>query len=58
MELLQYTPSLPGGSGQWISSRALYPCLGAVGSGTHAMHCATLWGQRAVELVQYSVRML
>ena len=39
-------------------SRALYPCLGAVGSGTHAMHCPTLWGQPAVELLQYSVRML
>ena len=67
-ELLLYTASLPGGSGQWNSCNVLPHCpravgsgtpaihcrtaLGAVGSGTPAMHCLTAWGQRAVELLQ------
>ena len=34
----------PGGSGQWNSCNALPHCLGAVGSGTPAMHCLTVWG--------------
>ena len=51
-ELLQCIATLPGGSGQWNSCNALPHCLGAVGSGTPAMHCLTAWGQWAVELLQ------
>ena len=41
VELLQCTALLPGGSGQCNSNscNALPHCLGAVGSGTPAMHC-------------------
>ena len=35
------TASLPGGSGQCNSCNALPHCLGALGSGTPAMHCLT-----------------
>ena len=52
VELLQYTASLPWGSGQWNSFNALPHCLGAVGSATPAMHCLTAWGQWAVQLLQ------
>ena len=45
-------PSLPGGSGQCNSCNALPHCLGAVGSGTPAMHRLTAWGQWAVQLLQ------
>ena len=53
VELLQCTASLPGGSGQCNSNsgNALPRCLGAVGSGTPAMHCPTALGQRAVQLL-------
>ena len=51
VELLQCTTSLPGGSGQWNACNALLHCLGAVGSGTPAMHCPTALGQRAVQLL-------
>ena len=34
------------------SCYALPHCLGAVGSGTPAIHCLTAWGQWAVELLQ------
>ena len=44
VEVLQCTASLPGGSGQWNSCNALPHCLGAVGSGTPAMHLVT-WHQ-------------
>ena len=44
VELLQCTASLPGGSGQCNSCNAPPRCLGAVGSGTLAMHCPTAWG--------------
>ena len=37
--------SLPGGSGQCNFCNALPHCLGAVGSGTAAMHCLTALGQ-------------
>ena len=52
MQLLHYSAPLPGGSGQCNSCNALPHCLGAVGSGTPAMHCLTAWGQWAVELLQ------
>ena len=45
---------LPGGSGQCNSCNALPHCLGAVGSGTPAMHCLTAWGYWAVQLLQYT----
>ena len=41
VDLLQCTAPLPGGSGQWTSCNALPHSLGAVGSGTPAMHCLT-----------------
>ena len=34
------------------SCNALPHCLGAVGSGTHVMHCLTAWGQWAVQFLQ------
>ena len=54
MDPLQYTAPLPGGSGQWTSCSTLPHCLGALGSGTPAIHCPTAWGQWAVELLQYT----
>ena len=39
VQLLQYTASLPRGSGQWNSYQALPHFPGAVGSGTPAIHC-------------------
>ena len=38
---LQCTDSLLVGSGQWCSCFAPPHCLGAVGCGTHVMHCLT-----------------
>ena len=52
VEVLQCTDSLPGGSGQCNSCNALPHCLGAVGSGTPAMHLLNAWGQWAVQLLQ------
>ena len=52
MDFLQYTASLPGGSGQWTSCKTLPHCLGAVGSGPPSMHSPTAWGQWAVDLLQ------
>ena len=52
MQLLQCTASLSGGSGQWNSCNALPHCPWAVGSATPAMHCLTVWGQWAAELLQ------
>ena len=52
VDLRQYTAALPGGSGQRNSCNALPHCLGAVGSGTPAMHCLTAWEQWAVQLLQ------
>ena len=52
VQLLQCTASLPGGSGKCNFCNALPHCLGAVGSGTPAMHCLTAWGQWALELLQ------
>ena len=54
MELVQCTAPLPGGSGQLNSCNALSHCLGAVGSGTPAMHYLTARGQWALELLQYT----
>ena len=43
-DVLQYTASLPGGSGQWTSCNALPHCLGEVGSGPSAMvWCGVVW---------------
>ena len=53
VQLLRYAASLLRGSGQWSSRsccNALLLCLGAVGSGTPALHCLTAWGQWAVKL--------
>ena len=36
------------------SYNALPHCLGAVGSGTHVMHCFTAWGQWAAQFLQYT----
>ena len=52
VDLVQYTASLPGGSGQWTSCNTLPHCLGALGSGTPAMHYLTAWGQKVVQLLQ------
>ena len=52
VELLLYTASLPGGSGQWTSCNILPHCPGATGGGPPAMHCPTAWGQWAVDLLQ------
>ena len=68
VQLLQYTAALLGGSGQrnscnalphwlggsgqWTSGNTLPHCLGAVSSATPAMHCLTVWGQWAAELLQ------
>ena len=41
VELLLYTATLSGGSGQWNSYYALPHCLGAMGSENLAMHCRT-----------------
>ena len=54
MELLQCTPSLPRGSGQWNSCNVVPHRLGAVGSSSPAMHRLSASGQWAVELVQCS----
>ena len=51
---LQCTAPMPGGSGQWTSCNTLPHCLGAVGSGTPAIHCLTAWGQWAVDLLHYT----
>ena len=45
-------PHCPGGSGQCNSCNALPHCPGAVGSATPVMHCLTVWGQWAVQLLQ------
>ena len=41
-------------SGQCYFYNALPHYLGAVGSGTYAIHCLTPWRQWAVELLQYT----
>ena len=48
LELLQYTASLPWASGQWESCNTLPHRLGAVGSGSPAVHYLSAWGQREV----------
>ena len=52
VELVQYTASLPGGSGEWHSCHALPDRLADVDSGTPVMHCLAAWGQWAVQLLQ------
>ena len=52
LELLQFTASLPGGTGQLNPNTTLPHRLGAAGSGTPAMHCCTALGRWAVELLQ------
>ena len=49
MLLLQYTTSLPGGSGQCNLYNAQPHCLGEVGRGTPTIHFLTARGQWAVE---------
>ena len=52
MDLPQCTAPLPGCSGQCNFCNALPHYLGAVGSGTPAVHCLTVWGQWAMDLLQ------
>ena len=52
VHLVPCTATLPVGPGQWYSCNALPHCLGAVGSGTPAVHCHTALGQLAMELSQ------
>ena len=52
VKLLQYTASLPGGSGQGNSCNAPPHRLGAMGSVTPATNRLTAWGQWALELLQ------
>ena len=47
VELLLYSASLPGGSGQWYPCGTLPHCLGAVGSGTPAVHCRTAFAEES-----------
>ena len=54
MQLLRYTASLHGESGECNSCNALLHCMGAVGSGTTAMHRLAAWWQWARELLQYT----
>ena len=49
VQLLQCTALLPWGSVQWNSCNALPHCVGAVGTGTPAMHCLTAWEQEEEE---------
>ena len=58
VEILSCTATLPRGSGQWNSYNALPCCLGAVGSGTPAMHGLTDCGQWATELLQCTATLL
>ena len=44
MGLLQFTSTLPVGSGLWNCCNALRHNLRALGCGTAAMHCHTAWG--------------
>ena len=52
VELLPCSASLPLGSGPYNLCNALPHSLGAVGSGTPAMHRLTAWGQWALQLLQ------
>ena len=49
MEVVHYTASLPGGSGQWNSCNTPPDRLGAVGSATPARHYLTASRPWAVE---------
>ena len=40
------------------SFNALPRCLGAVGSGTHVMHCPAAWERRTVQFLQYTATLL
>ena len=55
MQLLQYTASLPVGSGQCNSCNSLPHCLGAVGGETSAIHCFTTRGVGSVTLEMHSL---
>ena len=58
VQLLQCLASLPWGNRQRNSCNALPHCLGAVGSGTPAMHYLTAWAQWAVQLLQCTAPLL
>ena len=51
---VQRTTSLPRGSGHRNSCKTLPHCLGAVGTGTHAMHRHSVRRQWAVQHVRYT----
>ena len=57
MQLLQYTASLPEGSGQCNSFKTLPHCLRAVGSETAVIHCFTAWAW-AVQLLPCTALLL
>ena len=55
LQLLRNTAILLIGMGQENSSSGTMPhSLGSVGSGTRSAECRTLWGQWAVDLLQYT----
>ena len=58
MEFLQFTATLPGGSGQWKSCNALPCCLRVAGSGTCSTHRHNACGQWAVEILQCTATLL
>ena len=58
MEILQYSASLPPGSGLWYVCNALPHYLGAMGNGNLAVHCLTAWVQWAVQLLQCNTHRL
>ena len=45
-QLLQFTASLPWGSGQWHSFRTLPHCLVAMGNRSPSVHCLNALGRR------------
>ena len=58
VQLLQYTASLPRGSGQWNSCNELPHRLGAMGCATPAMRYLIAWGHWAVELLLCTATLL
>ena len=53
MDMLQYTATVLGGSGQWVSFSTQPPCWGAVGSGSPSAYYYTNGEQWAVHRLQH-----
>ena len=53
LPLLRNTAKLPWGSGQWNSCNTPPCCLGAMGSGSPAIHRRTAWWQWAMKLPRH-----